>query len=691
MKAFDLKKTFVLVTMVSLLGACSSININENISSNNNSTNLSSDVYSDSSFTSELTTSSISKSSNIDISSSFETSSSVVSSSSMSESIASSNSVSSNSEIESTSKPQTCSNHFLEEIIVEPATIIQKGIKRMICPNCGGFTESYYYDLYEFEFADATYQYDGNERELLIKGLLPYGTTVEYENNKLTDLGEKTATAKIYDSEHNLLISKTAQLKIEKKIGLANIKVTTADGEDPNWKTQSDGTREYKGMTLAIDNCADTFAKSNVAGEIKVRGNSTNQEAVAKRAFRFKLTGKTNLLGLNNGVKEKSWVVLADFFDQSRFRNESAFIMGNSLFNYSSNLYCSDFQHVKLYMNGEDRGVYLLAEQQQAKKNRIPINEAESAEDGTRIGYLVEIDGLVTQKGRIDSSTGLGVSEGDPCFQTDSAGKVNNISISSKPYVIKSDTFSDEQNLFIKKYLSSCTKAFANACNGNLQIVDENGDIKDSPYSTAYETLNSFIDVDSFIRMYLLQEFLKDYDVGWGSFYLYVDFSNTSKVKRLTMSAPWDFDLGEGNKQAGGFGGWGGWGGQSSSSDKDIPSSGISSTKDSFLSSTEYTNGMTTFNPWLYMLSQTDFFNNMFTKYYSSFANSNVYENIINQIAYERVAFADEFDDNHARYGKGSSGATLMQTRQYDSHQDATDYLFKWFGERKAYLDSKYL
>ena len=680
----DIKKFVLLLTVASLLGAC---NINQNSESFSSKSESSSSSLSSSSKNSS--SSSINKSSG-----SISISSSISSSSKPSSSISSSSqSVSSysSSESELTSNPQTCDNHVPQEEIVEPATIINKGIKRATCPNCGGFTESYYYDLDEFEFADTTYQYNGEERELLIKGLLPYGTYVEYENNKLTDIGETTATAKIYDTEKNLLVSKTAKLSIVQKIGLANIKVTTEDGEDPNWKTQSDGTRAYKNMSLSIDNCFDGYQKNNVAGEIKVRGNSTNQESVAKRAFRFKLSSKNNLLGLNNGIKEKSWVVLADFFDQSRFRNESAFIMGNALFNYTSNLYCSDFQHVKLYMNGEDRGVYLLAEQQQAKKNRIPINEAESAEDGTKIGYLVEIDGLVSQKNRIDSSTGLGVSEGDPCFQTDSVGKVNNVSISSKPYVVKSDTFSDEQNLFIKKYLTSCTKAFASICNGTLKVVDENADIQDSPYATAYESLNSFIDIDSFFRMYLLQEFLKDYDVGWGSFYLYVDFSKNSKVKRLTMSAPWDFDLGEGNKQAGGFGGWGGWGGQSSSSDKDIPSSGISSTKDSFLSSSEYTNGMTTFNPWLYMLSQTDFFNSMFKKYYSSFANSNVYENIINQITYERVVFADEFNDNHTRYGKGASGATLMQTRQYDNHKDATDYLVKWFGERKDYLDTKYL
>ena len=678
----DIKKFVLLLTTTSLLGAC---NVNQSSESFlSKSESLPSSLSSSSKNSSSSSTNKTSSSGSL--------SSSISSSSKPSISSSSNLSVSSYSSSESklTSDPQTCDNHIPQEEIVEPATIINQGIKRATCPNCGGFTESYYYDLDEFEFADTVYQYDGNERELLIKGLLPYGTYVEYENNKLTDIGETVATAKIYDKGNNLLVSKTAKLSIVQKIGLANIKVTTEDGEDPNWKTQSDGTRAYKNMSLSIDNCLDGYQKNNVAGEIKVRGNSTNQESVAKRAFRFKLSSKNNLLGLNDGIKEKSWVVLADFFDQSRFRNESAFIMGNALFNYTPNLYCSDFQHVKLYMNGEDRGIYLLAEQQQAKNKRIPIYEAKSADEGNKIGYLVEIDGLVSQKNRIDSSTGLGISEGDPCFQTDSAGKVNNVSISSKPYVIKTDTFDDSQRLFIKKYLSACTKAFANVCNGNLQIVDENGDIKDSPYATAFETLNSFIDLDSFFRMYLLQEFLKDYDVGWGSFYLYVDFSNNSKVKRLTMSAPWDFDLGEGNKQAGGFGNWGGWGGQSSSSDKDIPSSGISSTKDSFLSSSEYTNGMTTFNPWLYMLSQTNFFKEVFPKYYSSFANSNVYENMINQIAYERVVFKDEFDDNHTRYGKGASGATLMQTRQYDNHNDATDYLVKWFGERKDYLDSKY-
>ena len=218
-----------------------------------------------------------------------------------------------------------------------------------------------------------------------------------------------------------------------------------------------------------------------------------------------------------------------------------------------------------------------------------------------------------------------------------------------------------------------------------------------SPYTTVYDTLNSFLDIDSFLRMYLLQEFLKDYDVGWGSFYLYIDFSSKSKVKRLTMSAPWDFDLGLGDKQSGGgWGGFGGWGGQTSSSDNDIPTSGISSTKDSFLNGSEYTSGMgmTTFNPWLYMLSQTDFFSNMFAKYYSCYYNSGVYQRAANEINYERVAFLEAFNDNHTKYVKelpNANQAFNMQTRRYDTFDLAVDYLVRWIGERNAYLNDKYL
>ena len=599
--------------------------------------------------------------------------------------------------------PDDCTNHQLTKTIIKEATLLEKGTVHYHCPNCGFDADGDCYKMDEFVFDDMSYMYDGNSHKVMIEGVLPYGVTVQYENNERKELGTQEATAKFYGDNNVLIMEKKAKINITENIGLPNVRVETVDGEDPDWHSHN-GEREYKDMKLTIDNAGQaSYEFSNLAGQIKVRGNSTNQESVAKRAFRLKLGGKTNLLGLNDGLKEKSWVLLADFFDQSKFRNETAFAMGNSLFNYSG-YYSSDYKHVNLYMNGENRGVYLLAEQQQAKKGRIPINEAAENYTGTDVGYLIEIDGLVTQQGHVDSTTHIGTLEGDPCFTTGTGSSsgwgwggqggdsINGVSISDKGYAVKTDTYGDDQVPFIRDYMNNVLKAFKGLFkDGTKQIVNENAELVDSPYTTQYDTLNAYIDVDSFMRMYVLQEFMKDYDVGWGSFYMYVDFSSKSTVKRLTMSAPWDFDLGEGNKQ-GSSGGWGGLGGQGgSSSDKGIPTSGISSTKDNFLNNSEYATGMTTANPWLYMLSQTDFFKDMFKKYYSIFDKSGIFDKMISNIEYERVAFKDVFDDNHTRYGKGASGATLMQTRQYDSFTEATTYLVSWLTERKAYLDSVYL
>ena len=534
----------------------------------------------------------------------------------------------------------------------------------------------------EYVFENSTYQYDGQEHAAVIDGLLPYGYRVEYENNTQTEIGEHLATAKIYNAKNELVATKTATIKVIPYQGFPNMRIDTADGTDPDHKNDSTGQKPYKSMELTIDNCDSAYTKNKVSGQIRVRGNSTNQESVSKRAFRIKMGSKTNFFGLGKGnkqTKEKSWVLLADFFDLSMFRNASAFMMGDALFNYKDNYYCSDFKHVNLYMNGEYRGIYLLAEQQQAKTNRVPINELDDDDSETtsnNIAYLVEIDGLVTQKNRVNSQTGLGTSEGDPCFTTNvgsNAGSVSGVRISDKPYVIKTNINTDDQALFIRKYLTNCTIAFANVCNGSLKVVDAEGNILDSPYSNAYETLNSFIDLDSFFRMYLLQEHCKNFDVGWGSFYLYVDFSSNSHVKRLTMSAPWDFDLGLGNKTSG----------------------SITKTNDDFLSSSSYANGYTTNNPWLYMLSKTDFFQEMFKKYYYSFSASGVMNKIISFINYESKAFAEEFTSTYDAVGyssdKGASGATSMQTRQYKKHEDAVTYLTKWLIDRKEYLDGKYL
>ena len=75
------------------------------------------------------------------------------------------------------------------------------------------------YNMTGVKFEDASYTYDGNEKTLTISGTLPTGVTVAYENNKLTNAGSVTATAKftIADSNNYCAIKDmTATLTITK-------------------------------------------------------------------------------------------------------------------------------------------------------------------------------------------------------------------------------------------------------------------------------------------------------------------------------------------------------------------------------------------------------------------------------------------------------------------------------------------
>ena len=570
------------------------------------------------------------------------------------------------------SDPKTCDEHELIDTIVRPATLLNKGVVRHECEKCHGFNEEFFYDLDEFAFENQTFAYDGNERTLRIAGTLPYGCTVKYENNKLTEIGQKEATANIFDENNKLLASKKATISIVENKGFPNVRITTGTGQDPDYKEKTN----YTDATVTVDNCDSKYLINEAVAGIRVRGNSTNQASVPKRAWRIKFNKKTNMLGLNGGEKMKNWVLLADFFDSSMFRNASAFTIGDSLFNYSGTNYCTDRQHVNVYMNGENRGVYLLAEQQKAEKNRIPINEATEDYTGNDIGFLLEIDGLISQ-GQSDEEYTFTTGNSSQGGQGGSGGsggsgqgeRVNGVTVTDKSYAVKTDCYSQDQVTFIKKYVDNVLTIFKNAVKGEkLQVLDENNNLIDSPYATQYETLNSVIDIDSVFKTYVLQEFMKNYDCGWGSFYLYVDFSAKSTVKRLTLGAPWDFDLGEGNKQSG---------------------DGVK-TNDDFLNG-KYT-GFTEFNPWLYLLSQTDFFNDMFTKYYSIFYNSGMYERMVEYIQYETSAFKENFDFTYTKWDlKNATNSGMSTRRGYETHQDAVNYLLKWYSERKTYLDSKYL
>ncbi len=546
----------------------------------------------------------------------------------------------------SRSSEESICYHFYDVEVIKEPTLLESGVKKLTCRYCGESKEENIYKLNEYVFEDTTYMYDGQEHNAVIKGLLPLGTTVEYVNNSQKEIGSKEVTANIYDEKHQLVDSKKAILSVVENTGFPNIYIDTNNVEIKD-------KENYVDMTISVDNCLSKYELKDIPGGIRLRGNGTL--TYDKKAYRIKLNSKANFLGLNNNLKAKSWVLIADYVDQSMMRNETAFYMGNSLLNYSKN-YCSDFQHVNLYLNDSYNGVYLLAEQQQVNAGRININEAESNYTGSDIGYLLELDYYAKDE---DYYFEIGNNWGD---------NVNGVNLQRKAYSIKSDCYSQEQVNFAKKYLGNLYTAFMRLVKGGgLYILNENNELIDSPYTSQYETLNAMIDLDSVFKMYVLHELMKNCDVGYSSFYMFVDFSSTSLYKRLTFGAPWDFDWSSGN----------------------VNESPYTTSKGEF-NSTRFDH----MNPWFYMLSKTDFFKSMISKYYRLFMDSHILEYAIDNASYEASAFANEFARNYTKWktlGTIIPKYTPNDARSFKVHKDAVDHFVNWLKNRKESLDSIFL
>lgn len=298
----------------------------------------------------------------------------------------------------------------------------------------------------------------------------------------------------------------------------------------------------YLDAVIDVFNCGAEFELS-AAGGVKVRGNSTADQGDEK-PYRIKFTEKQNMLGLHNGRKYKSWVLLRSFWNLAP--DYMAFNLAKTIF--GGEYYSSDCAYVNLYVNGASRGVYLLCEQNQAAKGRVDIAEATGGESPLEIGYLLELDNYADEE-----EHPFFVLNHDKREFTDMTGQSRRFA--AKCYSIRSDTTTREQRDFIAEYLDSVFTILFEAADGNLLMLD--GDYRlvsaEGVYGSPREAVEAAIDTRSLANMLILEELAQEYDVGEGSFYMAVDFSAESIYPRLTFLAPWDFNWGYSEDPSGGF------------------------------------------------------------------------------------------------------------------------------------------
>lgn len=233
---------------------------------------------------------------------------------------------------------------------------------------------------------------------------------------------------------------------------------------------------------------------TNVPLRIKLRGNSTL--FMPKRSYKIKFDEKQFFLA---DYKERSWVLLANFSDQTLIRNHVAYSMSENL----GMSFTPGHTLVDVYLNGEYIGNYLLSDQIQVSSNRVNVEEKVTDID---TGYLIELDIGLYREGLENTN--------DNYFLVDHI-----------PFVIKSPDYEDT-------HYSVAQKTFITDYVTNVYRVLERK-----------EDYSELIDVDSFIDWFIVSEVFKNVDSGYSSVYFYKDKGGT-----LKMGPVWDYDLSSGNQ-----------------------------------------------------------------------------------------------------------------------------------------------
>ena len=247
----------------------------------------------------------------------------------------------------------------------------------------------------------------------------------------------------------------------------------------------NEGLKEtkYEGNELTLYDGADISSFEDV--EVKGRGNSTWTQP--KKPYQIKFKRGVDLLGMG---KNKKWVFLANYLDVSSIRNDVAMILAEML----GEEYNVRGEFVELYFGGEYEGVYYVLPRIEIAKNSVGLREPD--------GVLFELDTLHMAEGDCHWSYW-----GD-CLRLKG--------------VVSGERESEQAAMeFVEDFRK-------------LEMAAEQGN---------YDEVMDLIDVDSFVKYFLINEFTVNPDAYTSSFYLYKDGTED----KIHAGPVWDFDFALGN------------------------------------------------------------------------------------------------------------------------------------------------
>lgn len=320
-------------------------------------------------------------------------------------------------------------------------------------------------------------------------------------------------------------------VRIMQATNLPTIYLTSTNANTQGRSYVDSSKRNTTTAALKMIDAAGSEISTMDIKELKARGNSTFTYA-AKKSYQMKLETASDLL--QNGENVKTWVLLANYFDATLMHDKLFKDMAAAL----EMPYTASCDWVNLYYDGEYRGVYLLSEKNTVKDTGINITDLEAAYKDQNPEYgtnMTTATGTNAYGGSYTYTTGLT----DPTDITggyllelnhDAPDEVNGfVTKKGKGVNVKSPEWCGDAAM---EYISEYYQAFENA----VYAMDENGNY--TGINDDGKHYYEYVDRDSLVKIFLLQELALSPDGFISSLYFYKDANG------IMYAGPiWDQDM----------------------------------------------------------------------------------------------------------------------------------------------------
>ena len=266
--------------------------------------------------------------------------------------------------------------------------------------------------------------------------------------------------------------------------------------------------------------------------QIKARGNSTFTYA-EKKSYQIKLAEPSDLLGKQEQVK--TWVLLASYFDATQMHDKLIKDLAAEL----GLAYTASCDWVNLYYDGEYRGVYLLSEKNSVGATSVAITDMEQAYERLNEGYGTDMTTALAENSygqqyqytkdltEPENITGGYLIELNHDMWDEASGFKTRQGVA---FNVKSPEWCGDSAM---KYISEYYQAFEDA----VYATDDTGAY------TGYNTgtgkyFYEYVDMDSLVKVFLLQELALNCDGFISSVYFYKDADG-----KMFAGPIWDQDM----------------------------------------------------------------------------------------------------------------------------------------------------